>query len=667
MTIKSLLIDKKRIPCYTVNTLVIGTGAASLNCAEHLYRNGMADILIVTEKIGGGTSKNTGSDKQTFYKTSVFGKEGDSPYSMAEALFGGGAMHGDIALIEAITSAQEFFHLGLLGVQFPHNRLGGYVGYKTDHDPKQRATSAGPWTSSQMVECLLKEVQAHKIPILDNMDIIALLTDTVDGKKRAVGAIGLDKKKLTTPTRGLTLFNAENVVFGCGGPGGIYKTSVYPTVHTGAIGLALEVGAKAQNLTESQYGLASIKFRWNVSGTYQQVIPRYISTAQDGSDEKEFLNPYFPDMSTLATDVFLKGYQWPFDPRKIENYGSSLVDVLVYIETMVKGRRVYMDFRKNPQGGDGLPAFMFDMLKPEAYEYLKKSNALFGSPIQRLAHMNQMSIDLYKKHGIDLLKEPLEVAVCAQHNNGGLTGDIWWESENISHLFPIGEVNGSHGVYRPGGSALNSGQCAGYRAAQRIANRYAKSTYAAGKFTKVASQSIQEQLRFMTALLAKKGKSDQKQVRDDFQTRMTQYGAHIRDAKTIDQAIQAAAALWDKVKLGTAIRDPKELSLAYQNRHLCLAHLVYLEAIREYLKKGGGSRGSYMVMDPHGTKVLDKLGDQWRFKQKDPKHDEQVQETIYNAKTGTVAHQWVARRPIPPDDSWFENVWGDYVKKKVFD
>ena len=44
---------------------------------------------------------------------------------------------------------------------------------------------------------------------------------------------------------------------------------------------------------------------------------------------------------------------------------------------------------------------------------------------------------------------------------------------NIRHLFPVGEVNGSHGVYRPGGSALNAGQVGGLRAAEYIAHRYA--------------------------------------------------------------------------------------------------------------------------------------------------------------------------------------------------
>ena len=47
--------------------------------------------------------------------------------------------------------------------------------------------------------------------------------------------------------------------------------------------------------------------------------------------------------------VFLKGYQWPFDPRKADG-GSSIMDILVYIETVNKGRQVFLDFRRNPEG-----------------------------------------------------------------------------------------------------------------------------------------------------------------------------------------------------------------------------------------------------------------------------------------------------------------------------
>jgi hypothetical protein len=56
---------------YTTGTLIIGSGAAALNVAICLWESGVKDILIVTEKWGGGTSNNAGSDKQTYYKQSL--------------------------------------------------------------------------------------------------------------------------------------------------------------------------------------------------------------------------------------------------------------------------------------------------------------------------------------------------------------------------------------------------------------------------------------------------------------------------------------------------------------------------------------------------------------------------------------------------------------------
>ncbi len=655
-------IQGQEIPVHIINTLIVGSGAASLRCAEQLAALGQTDIAIVTEKIGGGTSNNTGSDKQTYYKLSVFGKEPDSPYEMANSLFQGGAMHGDLALIESILSPAGFFYLAQIGVQFPYNYLGGFVGYKTDHDPRQRATSAGPYTSQQMFQCLYREVKRRHIPIFDEHDVIALLKYG----ERIVGVIALDKNKLNESNFGLVLFQAENVVFGVGGPGGLYKTSVYPEVHLGSIGLALEIGAKASNLTESQYGLASIKFRWNVSGTYQQVIPRYISTKPDGSDEQEFLNPYFPSMGQLATDIFLKGYQWPFDPRKIANYGSSLVDVLVYIETVVNGRKVYMDFRENPQGDKRLGRFEFEALLPEAYNYLKSSKALFGTPIERLDKMNPLAIELYRDHGIDIWKEPLEVAVCAQHNNGGLRGDIWWES-NIRHLFPVGEVNGSHGVYRPGGSALNSGQVGAIRAAQRIAHVYTQSEVTFDTFKSVALPQTEKILKKIEKWLSEKSSSltdDLLKYRHEFQERMSRNGAHIRELASVKKALSEAyqqIQKRDEIQLAQRANIP----IAFQNRQLVLAHAAYLQAIQTYLENNGGSRGSYLVMDPNGTPVLDELGETWHYKPENPALREKVLVTQLNEKSIFESH-WEARRPIPAEDYWFENVWADFRSKAIF-
>ena len=100
-----------------------------------------------------------------------------------------------------------------------------------------------------------------------------------------------------------------------GGPAGIYADSVYPECHTGSTGLAIKAGAKMQNLALWQYGLASVSPRWNVSGTYMQVLPRFVSIDKDGT-EHDFLWEYFQDQYAGLSLVFLKGYQWPFDPKK---------------------------------------------------------------------------------------------------------------------------------------------------------------------------------------------------------------------------------------------------------------------------------------------------------------------------------------------------------------
>ena len=55
------------------NTAIVGSGAAGFNAADRLWQLGQHDIVLVTENRVGGTSRNTGSDKQTYYKLSLCG------------------------------------------------------------------------------------------------------------------------------------------------------------------------------------------------------------------------------------------------------------------------------------------------------------------------------------------------------------------------------------------------------------------------------------------------------------------------------------------------------------------------------------------------------------------------------------------------------------------
>lgn len=666
--IKSLIdLDGNRVPLYSLNTLIIGSGAAALNAAVSLHRYGQMDLAIATDRWGGGTSNNAGSDKQTYYKLSLSGNCPDSPEDMAKDLFDGGCMHGDIAFCEAVNSAQAFFHLVNLGVPFPHDRHGGFVGYKTDHDPRGRATSAGPLTSHLMFQALSKEVRKRGIEVFDRHEVVGLLTSTDGQKKSVVGAVAIDRNQSAGDSMGFVVFNAVNVVLATGGPAGIYKTSVYPESQVGSHGLAFAAGAVGQNLTESQFGLASMKFRWNLSGTYQQVIPRYVSTDNDGRDEREFLNDYFPSMGKLATAVFLKGYQWPFDPRKVRDHGSSLIDILVYQETVLKGRRVYLDFTRNPNGGGSLEDFSFECLDREACDYLEKSGALLASPIERLRKMNLPAIELYKTHGIDLGSEYLEIAVCAQHNNGGFKGNIWWES-NVKHLFPVGEVNGTHGVYRPGGSALNSGQVGSLRAALYISHRYGDDPPGEQDFLGRVQDQIRQRLAFARNVLDPSQERDilLLDARNEIQERMTAHGAHIREPDKMAQAVAGAWQLFRRIQSDMRIISSETLPEAFKNLDLALTHALYLEAIGEYLDKGGQSRGSFLVKNPGGNKPCHEVGDEWRFLLTEP--DAFVNEKILELSLdpeGNVRKEWVGIRPIPREDSWFENVWNRFRKNNI--
>ena len=324
------------------DAVVIGSGAAGLSAAVRLKELGK-NVALICENLKAGTSRNTGSDKQTYYKLSTGGNDPDSVMKMAENLFSFGSVDGDNALCEAALSTRCFFSLVEGGVPFPHNRYGEYVGYKTDHDPFRRATSAGPLTSKFMTEMWERKALEVGLTILDKR----LATEVLKNDNKVCGLIVLNKE-----TGESEAICTPYVVLAVGGPAGIYRDSVYPESQTGATSLAIDAGASLQNLTEWQYGLASTKPRWNVSGTYMQVLPRFVSIDENGN-EYEFLSEYFKDEYEALSNVFLKGYQWPFDSKKLYD-GSSIIDLLVFYECSVKNRRVYLDFTKNPFGLDHL-------------------------------------------------------------------------------------------------------------------------------------------------------------------------------------------------------------------------------------------------------------------------------------------------------------------------
>ena len=614
----------------TFDALVIGSGAAGFNAANTIKKLGKKSVAIITEGVNCGTSRNTGSDKQTYYKLGLGGDSPDSVRKMAQNLFAGGCTDGDTALCEAALSVKCFMHLCDLGVEFPCNRYGEYVGYKTDHDPYARATSAGPLTSHYMTNALEAEARRIEVPVFDGL----LAVEILKHHDEVCGLLCLEKQ-----TGEFKTFRCTDIILATGGPAGIYAHSVYPNGHTGSTGLAIKAGASLQNMTEWQYGLASTAPRWNVSGTYMQCLPCFVSVDEDGN-EFEFLSDFFGDIYEALSLVFLKGYQWPFDSKKVLE-GSSVIDLLVYRETAIKKRRVYLDFTKNPFGLENIE---FEKLSAEAYTYLNNAFACFGTPIERLTKMNAPAVELYRSKGVDLKYERLEIALCAQHNNGGVAVDLWWQSD-IKGLFAAGECAGTHGISRPGGRALNAGQVGSYRAAQYISAQD-KELLSEKEFERVSETALKKQNMFYPDAKAEIIKA---------QSRMSSTCAAIRNKQTIQTALEETLNALDGFE--TAECTVEERWNTFKLRDILLTQAAVLTCANDM----NISRGSAIYTDENGNlrKGLDEL---FRFSTGENIAADKIQQIKFI--NGRFEILWRDVRPLPDNDDFFENVWRSYRENK---
>ena len=383
-----------------------------------------------------------------------------------------------------------------------------------------------------------------------------------------------------------------------------------------------------------------------------QVLPKFVSTNQDGTDAKEFLFDYFEDEYDILSKVFMKGYQWPFDVRKIDK-GSSIIDILVYIETNYKNRRVFLDYRQNPKNKD----IDFKKLSSEAREYLEKAEATFGTPIERLSHMNKPAVDFYRDKGVDLETEMLEIALCAQHNNGGLAIDSWWQT-NIEGFYAVGEVSGSHGIYRPGGSALNAGQVGSLRAAQNIsAKRQGLAADEKELIAHVGRQVID------TIKLGENTFSNEENIDDIWKQtsrKMSLVGAAIREEKNIKETAEEVLTTINEFDSIVKINNTRKLKKVYRLYDMLISQYVYLSAMDDYIKHNGKSRGSALYTDKSGKKPYDFLLDIFTYSLDVESNNIMIQEVSYDNSGNKCDFNWRKVREIPKEDNFFETVWRGY-------
>ena len=320
-----------------------------------------------------------------------------------------------------------------------------------------------------------------------------------------------------------------------------------------------------------------------------------------------------------------------------------MIDVLVHRENQ-KGNRVYMDFTRDPTG---LPE-KFSELSQECQEYLKRSGAAMARPIERLAHMNQPAIDLYKDHGIDLWRERLEVRVCAQHCCGGVAVDADWQT-TIPHLYAVGEAAGNFGAYRPGGSALASGQTGALRAAEHIVFRPSEP---------VSLEMLEQDeeaclfVENICSVLSRPKRSMEVPQRREAQREMTRWAAHMRSGAEMARLLSDRTERLPEFFASAALSTERGLSQLLRDRDILLTQGAMLSAM-VLAAQAMGSRGSGLVVDPDHPETFLPVREEFK---------EYCLITRYEHHAFLSALEKV--RPLPDCDDWFETTWKEYRERR---
>lgn len=444
----------------TCDILIIGGGGGALRAALTLAEEyPRLRVLLATKgKLGqSGVTALACSDRMAFHATLPHtppeGAENWRQHAADIYRLGGQVSDYPLAEVLARHSAEALDYLVRLGVPFKRRADGLIDQFVTDGSLWPRACYTGPRTAIHIAERLVNRFRELKIPLLEH----CMAVDLLKTGEQICGALLYDRE-------GWLTVGAGAVILATGGAGLLYRHNVYPAGMTGdGYAMALRAGAELVNMEFVQLGVASLKTKLNCSGSMFRALPRLVNDLG-----KEFLEDYLPaglSPGERLSLVFRKGASWPVSYE----HDTRIVDIAVYREIRA-GRKVYLDFNRNPTGFDLnlLPERDQERYQSEIGENTEDpSPHREGSPLDRLQEINSATVEWLREQGIDLdAGEVIEVAVCGQHFQGGVKINALGET-GVPGLFAVGETaGGQHGANRPGGNALLDSQVFGAIAAR---------------------------------------------------------------------------------------------------------------------------------------------------------------------------------------------------------
>ncbi|WP_067046655.1 fumarate reductase (CoM/CoB) subunit TfrA [Methanofollis ethanolicus] len=387
------------------HTLVIGSGGAGVRAAIEADRYGETVLLSksITGK-GGCTTMAEGGYNAVL-------REGDACSVHAEDTLRGGAYLNDPALVEALAAdaPARLADLVSWGAVFDASADGEVAQRSFGGQSIPRTCYAGDRTGHEIMATLMERLRGSGVERIEETAAIDLLKDG----ERVCGALVLDKKGEIVPIR------ADAVVLAAGGGARAYDVSTNSGTGTGdGFALGYRAGAELIDMEMVQFHPTGAVYPYDARG-------RLVTEAVRGEGGR---------LINTSGERFMAYY----DEKRMELSTRDVVARAIATEVL--------EGRGTTNGGVWLDVTHL--------------------PAETIEERLPVMLAQFLRFGVDIRKEPMEVAPTAHHIMGGLR--ITPEGQTSPPgLFACGEtVGGVHGANRLGGNALADTQVFGKRAGE---------------------------------------------------------------------------------------------------------------------------------------------------------------------------------------------------------
>jgi succinate dehydrogenase / fumarate reductase flavoprotein subunit len=536
-------------PLETVSTdvLIIGAGGAGLRTSIELAQNGV-DCLVLGKRphgdahtiwAAGGINASLGS----------LDPEDRWDIHAADTLKEGHFVN-DPAAVETLCrrAPDRIRELDAWGMAFDRTDDGKINQRYFGAQSFRRTCFVGDRTGQALMDTLVRKAVDLGVPYRENLYITDLMTES----GRAAGAVGFDME-----TGRPVAFDATAVVLAAGGHTSLYRrSSSRRDENTGdAQALAFRAGVPVRDMEFVQFHPTGKVTPEAEAGHLVTEAVRGEGGRLYNTDGERFMQRYSPNQMELdARDVVARANEREIREGRGTDNGAVLLDIS----------------HRDP-------------------DYVR----------ERLPRM----VEEFAEHGIDITKEPMEVAPTAHYAMGGVEVDFETAETCIDGLYAVGECTaGVHGANRLGGNSLIEtvvfGQIAGSHIAETLGDRPAAPLSEAATRERVAAQS---------ALAEKQGAHDPGALAGRLREVMGSCAGILRDEDGLLEGLRRLQHLREdaedlSVEAGRASRRyEKAQNLQFM---LTTAETILRSALERTESRGAHARTDHADKDPSWRKNI---------------------------------------------------------------